>query len=319
MRDYGVVRTRFWDWAKRKKLSPEAKEMALYLLTCPHANSLGCFRLPIAYVCDDLGKTAEEASDALATLDVIGFLRRDAESGWTWIPGYLEHNPIPNGKVGKAAGKMLEHVPGSLAFYADLLASLHGVMHFPPDLIDELRKRYLVTQDTVSPQSGTHTPTQTPTHDPTPTHDHTSERADALEADSDEAYRLFLEAAKANGWPEPRKLDPDRKRKLKARLAEHELEGWKAMLERAARSEFLKTEFRLSLDWVLEPRNFRKVLDGNYDPKKPVGAPRMQTMAASDDNWSGRMKGWRESSFWMPTWGPEPGQPGCFVPKEFLQ
>jgi uncharacterized protein YdaU (DUF1376 family) len=50
---------------------------------------------------------------------------------------------------------------------------------------------------------------------------------------------------------------------------------------------------------------------------KGAGKPTMQTMG--DENWSGRMKGWRESSFWMPTWGPEPGQPGCFVPKEFLQ
>ena len=33
MRDYGVVRVRFWAWAERKKLSLEARDLALYLLT----------------------------------------------------------------------------------------------------------------------------------------------------------------------------------------------------------------------------------------------------------------------------------------------
>jgi hypothetical protein len=58
MRDYGVVRVRFWEWAKSRQLSAEERELALYLLTSPHGNALGCFRLPIAYLCDDIGKEA---------------------------------------------------------------------------------------------------------------------------------------------------------------------------------------------------------------------------------------------------------------------
>ena len=40
---------------------------------------------------------------------------------------------------------------------------------------------------------------------------------------------------------------------------------------------------------------------------------------ASDDNWPWRLTKWREDKFWLATWGPEPGKPGCFVPREFLQ
>jgi hypothetical protein len=170
MRDYGVVRVRFWDWAKRKKLTPEAKEMALYLLTCPHGNSLGCFRLPMAYLCDDLGVVAKAAAKTLTELQRVGFIHLDEEdSGWTWIVDYLEHNPMPNGNVGKAVGKMLEQVPRAVSFYADLLASLHGLPHFPPNLIDTLRERYLKGSDTVSRPIETHT--QTHTHDPIHEHD----------------------------------------------------------------------------------------------------------------------------------------------------
>ena len=59
MRDYGVVRVRFREWAKRKGLNAEERELAIYLLTSPHCNSLGCFRLPMAYLCDDLGKVSK--------------------------------------------------------------------------------------------------------------------------------------------------------------------------------------------------------------------------------------------------------------------
>ena len=121
MRDYGVVRVRFWSWAKRKKLSLEARDLALYLLTSPHGNSLGCFRLPMAYLCDDLDANAKAVSKSLDELKAVGFLEREEEDGWTWIRDFLEHNPIPNSNVGKAIGKLLEQIPQSVAFYERLV------------------------------------------------------------------------------------------------------------------------------------------------------------------------------------------------------
>src|SRR5215203_6198184 len=121
MRDYGVVRIRFWSWAKRKKLSIEARDLALYLLTSPHGNSLGCFRLPMAYLCEDFDANAKAVSKSLDALKEVGFLERDQEDGWTWICDYLEHNPVPNGNVGKAIGKLVEQIPQSVAFYERLL------------------------------------------------------------------------------------------------------------------------------------------------------------------------------------------------------
>lgn len=191
MRDYGVVRTRFWDWAKRKKLTIEAREMALYLLTCPHNNSLGCFRLPMAYLCDDLGTAPKPATKTMEELQRVGFVHVDEEdSGWIWIVDYLEHNPIPNGNVGKAVGKMLEQVPRSVSFYADMLASLHGLSHFPENLIDTLRERYLNGSGRVSRGVETHTQTHTPTHDPTHDHDSTNSAADAAAGDAKRGTRI---------------------------------------------------------------------------------------------------------------------------------
>jgi len=41
----------------------------------------------------------------------------------------------------------------------------------------------------------------------------------------------------------------------------------------------------------------------------------------SDDRakWQARLRGWRQSWFWLPLWGPRPDQLGCFAPLELLQ
>ena len=149
MRDYGVVRVRFWAWAKRKKLSLEARDLALYLLTSPHGNSLGCFRLPMAYLCDDLDANAKAVIKSLDELRAVGFLERDEEDGWTWICDFLEHNPVPNSNVGKAIGKLVEQVPQSVGFYERLLDAL-TVSYVNSDPIETLRERYRNGFDRVS-------------------------------------------------------------------------------------------------------------------------------------------------------------------------
>jgi DNA-binding transcriptional regulator YhcF (GntR family) len=35
-------------------------------------------------------------------------------------------------------------------------------------------------------------------------------------------------------------------------------------------------------------------------------------------NWTPRVKGWKERRFWLPGWGPRPGEAGCWVPAEIL-
>lgn len=89
-----------------------------------------------------------------------------------------------------------------------------------------------------------------------------------------DAYAAFVLTAKKNGWPTPRNLDADRKRKLRARLKDHGLDGWQQMLGEAEASDWIRTEFKLRLDWVLEPKNFRKVVEGNYRNTVPEQVPR---------------------------------------------
>lgn len=89
-----------------------------------------------------------------------------------------------------------------------------------------------------------------------------------------DAYAEFVHAAREQNWPVPRMLDPDRKKKLRARLKEFGMDGWQQMLSEAKSSDWIKTEFKLTFDWVLKPANFRKIIEGNYRNRAAREEPR---------------------------------------------
>jgi hypothetical protein len=111
MREYGSVQTQFWSDLALQNLSTHAKLLAVYLLTGPHTNMLGCFRLPTGYVAEDLKWNEETVYNAFSELDQIRFLIRDPESNWILIINFLDWNPIENPNQGKSIVKLFKRVP----------------------------------------------------------------------------------------------------------------------------------------------------------------------------------------------------------------
>ena len=72
--------------------------------------------------------------------------------------------------------------------------------------------------------------------------------------------------------PKLLKLTDTRKKKLQARLKEYSEQELKDMFLKASKSDFLNgkngNNWKASFDWLLEPRNIVKVIEGNYDNKK---------------------------------------------------
>lgn len=130
------------------------------------------------------------------------------------------------------------------------------------------------------------------------------------------AFDDFTKTAAECNWPKPRGLEADRRKKLKARLDEHGLDGWRLMLANAKASEFLRTKFALKFDWVLEPRNFRKVLEGNYGAVEGASLP---VTTGDEIQWAARVRGWTPGRFWnRGDWGPPPNEPGCRAPAHLI-
>lgn len=171
MRDYGKVHTSFWASETLRDLDADAKLLALYLLTSPHTNTIGAFRLPDAYACEDLGWDAKRFQNGLETLSACGFIRHDRATRWVWIVNWLKFNEPANPNMWKACRRMAEAVP-ALPFRSEILRSAgvsetvvqplgnapspspspsllfrfplaDGSEYEPPaDLIDELRAAY---------------------------------------------------------------------------------------------------------------------------------------------------------------------------------
>ncbi|RLV61753.1 helix-turn-helix domain-containing protein [Parashewanella curva] len=134
MRVYGKVYTRFWMKQDTLSWSDSAKLLGLYLLTCQHCNLLGCFRLPLGYIAEDLGWSRRRVSRNLDELNEHGFIERD-KAGWTFICNYLKHNPIENINQGKAAIRLLSDVPQEFISHEKLIDALSQYQHKLPEVI----------------------------------------------------------------------------------------------------------------------------------------------------------------------------------------
>jgi hypothetical protein len=127
MRDYGTVHTQFWIHPVYSRLSVSAKLIAVYLLTCPHTNMLGCFRLPEEYIAVDLLLDKSSVHKALEELTKVNFLSVDFQHGWILIHSFLEWNPIENPNQAKNIIKIFEKTPSQLNIYPKLIEILSTI------------------------------------------------------------------------------------------------------------------------------------------------------------------------------------------------
>lgn len=105
------------------------------------------------------------------------------------------------------------------------------------------------------------------------------------------------------GLPVVQKITPARIGRTRQRLADvGGLAGWDAVIDKIRGSPFLRGEsrgFTASFDWVTKSANFTKIMEGNYDDRKPSGPGRPgATPATRDDILAGIDEGlgWRCSA-----------------------
>lgn len=125
MRDYGKVYTRFWTSTELHALSPEAKLFATYLLTSPHTNMIGCFRLPYAYASADLDLGVERLTELMAELEATAFAQYDAVHSWVILPRFLKFNQIENPNQAKAAAALVATIPQASPVAMTLSEAFH--------------------------------------------------------------------------------------------------------------------------------------------------------------------------------------------------
>lgn len=247
MRDYGKVHTSFWASDTLRDLDADAKLLALYLLTSPHTTMIGAFRLPDAYACEDLGWTPERLRNSFGTLS--GFVEYDPTTRWVWVRKFLDFNRPENPNQWKAAAKLAEAIPASVGFREAV--------------IETVRKPFL------------NSPVPAPA--PVPV----QEQGEMPDCPHDEIIALYHEHLPT--CPRIRQWTEARRGHLRTRWREdakrQSLDYWRRFFAHVAGSPFLtgrvakdgKAPFFASLDWLVKPENFAKVIEGRYHDK--AGAP----------------------------------------------
>lgn len=122
---FGKVKDAFWSNKKVLTFTDDAKLLALYFISGPHRNILGCMRIPTGYIEADLKWSSERLSDAIAMLCEKRFICRD-EDGWTLILGQLEHDPLKVPNHARAAISLANEVPADSPVYQALVPLLRA-------------------------------------------------------------------------------------------------------------------------------------------------------------------------------------------------
>lgn len=131
MRDYGKVHSTFWSSPTTAGLSPNAKMLALYLMTCTHSTIAGVFRLPDGYVAEDIGWSPGDVLEAFRELSAAGFAKRCESTKWVWVVNHLKWNKPENPNQRKAAAKMALAVPTGCAWASEFKASQSVALGLP--------------------------------------------------------------------------------------------------------------------------------------------------------------------------------------------
>ncbi len=303
MREYGQIQCSYWTDPDIQGLPDVAKLLGAYLMTGPHSNGLGCYRLPNGYIQADLGWSSDTVSEGFQALSEIGFAHRCENTDFVVIPKFLRWNPVPNESAAKARIKEFEQVPARKFSYYSLLAQSlmkHG-KHWPEWFKEHLAASSDTVSDTVSEDIHETVSECLPTTRPEQEQDQTrteeppdggsSTRVASLTGPppcpQKEIIELYheilpeLPQVRYEMWK-----GSQHEQNLRARWREdpkrQDLGYWRRFFQRIHEAcPFLLGQgepnpksgkvFQASLRWIVKRDNFAKILEGHYTEKPKQG------------------------------------------------
>lgn len=88
MREFAKVSPQIWineRGKELKRLGIQAQFLAYYLSTNPHANMIGIYYLPIAFIAHETGMKTEEVIQTLGQLENINYCSYDKSTDYIWV------------------------------------------------------------------------------------------------------------------------------------------------------------------------------------------------------------------------------------------
>ncbi|MCA8374004.1 hypothetical protein LGM80_11565 [Burkholderia multivorans] len=138
MRNFVMVSPNFWIGQTGRDLARAgnaAQLTALYLLSNPHANYTGLYRLPLIYIANDLNMSQDAVRAALVAIEKTGFAKYDEKSEYVWIVESARHQlgelKANDNKV-KYVNKEFAAIGKSCPFVVEYFEKYGASMHLKP-------------------------------------------------------------------------------------------------------------------------------------------------------------------------------------------
>jgi hypothetical protein len=170
VREYGQVQCGFWQ-SDVNDCGDGARLLALYLMTCPHSNGIGCYALPDGYAMADLRWSEQTLSQGFTELFRNGFAYRLGTV--VFLPNFLRWNTFSNGNVAQSRMAEWRALPKGEGKSRTACALLKFAKHLTNDHRNEL--------ETVAQTVSKGLPQQNPTQ---PNPNPTQEEISSLRSDS---------------------------------------------------------------------------------------------------------------------------------------
>lgn len=140
--NYHKIASNFWGDKKIRSWDQDTTFLALYLLTSPHKNTEGLFRLPQGYIAADLNWSLEHLNKPFSKLLNDGFIKYDEEVEVIYIVNALKYQIPQNPNQEKAAIKKLKTLPET-----DLLDEfIEKTVKYSKGFAKRLRKEFAKSQ-----------------------------------------------------------------------------------------------------------------------------------------------------------------------------
>jgi hypothetical protein len=319
MRDYARVAPQFWTGTTGKVLREAGREVqvvALYLITCPSANMIGLYYLPLPTLCHEVGIPLQGARKALRRASEGGFAYYDEAAEHIWVP---EMARFQLGEQLKPGDNRIQ------AVIRELLAAKSS--RFAQEFYDKYRERFHLPdlpklKPLRSPWEGPSEPLRSQEQEQE--HEQKQEQeqdvgatAPSLETRPD---RREAESLGEHSWPSPEvlvalynsaappecskvtKLSAGRRTKAKKYLDLFpDRDFWEKAIAEIGLSTFLRGHrngtghegFKADLDWLLSngkdgTENVVKVAEGRYRDRASGEAANRRTL---NDAWKGKTVG----------------------------
>lgn len=300
MRDYGVVSPKFWigETGKALRGNAPAQVLALYLMTCPHANMIGVFHCPVLYMAHETGLGMEGASKALQSLIEAQYCTYDEASETVFVHRMAAYQVAESLKPGDNRVKGVEREwsnigPAqlkaaftaiySVAFHLPAEAEKQSPSQAPSKPLGSQEQEQDQEQDQKEEPNGSLSAAAQPTDDAEPDDgvpacpfgDLIDTYESALPALASVRRSLFAKGVNGKAlkarWRWVMTAKHERGERKGERLAMTAADGkawFTRYFEYAAESDFLSGrngKFQAcDLGWLVNAANFEKVLSGKY-------------------------------------------------------